>query len=129
MQRDMDMVRELLLRLESLHLPAGSAEFLSAREPPLAHEGDDPDSVAYHMRLLIDAELIDPTKTQGADSFGIRGLTWSGHELLDSIRDPVIWKQAKEGAKKAGGFTIDLLGNLAKGLIKTQIEKHTGVKL
>jgi hypothetical protein len=129
MKRDMDMVRELLLRIESLHLPAGSADFLSAREEPLAHSNDDPDSIAYHMRLLIAAGLIDPTKTQGADSFGVRGLTWAGHDLLDSIRDPAIWKQTKEGAEKAGGFTVDLLGELAKGLIKTQIEKYTGIKL
>ena len=28
----------------------------------------------------------------------------------------------------AGGFTVDLLKDLAKGLIKKQIEERTGVK-
>jgi hypothetical protein len=37
--------------------------------------------------------------------------------------------KTKEGASQAGGFTVWLLADLAKGLIKTQIEKHTGVKL
>jgi len=125
----MDLVRELLLRIEGLNIEAGSAAFLSASQEPLAIEGDDPDSIAYHVHLLMKAGYIDPTKTQGADSFGIRGLTWSGHDFLDSIRDPEIWRKTKEGAEKAGGFTVSLLADLAKGLIKTQIEKHTGVKL
>jgi hypothetical protein len=45
------------------------------------------------------------------------------------MRDPEIWRKTKEGASKAGGFTVSLLADLAKGLIRTQIEKHTGVKL
>lgn len=129
MQRDMDMIRELLLRIEAVDLPAGSAVMLSLRHEPLVHPGENIDSIAYHMRLLITAGLVDPTNVQGADSFGIRGLTWSGHDFLDSIRDPEIWRQTKEAANKAGGFTLDLLADLAKGFIKTQLEKHTGVKL
>ena len=129
MKRDMDTVREILLRLEALETPVGSAHFLSVFEEPLATAGDSPDSVAYHMRLLMDAGFIDQTKTQGAQDFGLRGLTWQGHDFLDSTRDPEIWRQTKEGASKAGGFTVELLADLAKGLIKTQIEKYTGIKL
>ena len=56
-------------------------------------------------------------------------LTWAGHDYLDAVRDPEIWKQTRAGAEKVGGFTIDLLKELAKGLIKKKIEEHTGVKL
>jgi hypothetical protein len=56
-------------------------------------------------------------------------LTWSGHEFVDAVRDPVIWAKTRSGAKAAGGFTIDLLKDLAKGFLKTQIEERTGVKL
>mgnify|MGYP001585920483 FL=1 len=130
MKREMDLVRELLLRIESLQLAAGSTVVLHATKEPLAHEGDDPAIIAYHMGLLMSAGLVDPAEIQyGADTFIIRGLTWSGHDLLDSIRDPAIWRETKEGITKAGGFSFDLLKDLAKGLIKTQIEKHTGVKL
>jgi hypothetical protein len=31
--------------------------------------------------------------------------------------------------KKAGGFSLELLGDLAKGLLKKKIEDHTGVQL
>ena len=129
MKRDLETVREILMRLEELNIPVGSAAFLSVFEEPLATAGSSPDSVAYHMRLLMAAGFIDQTKTQGAQDFGLRGLTWQGHDFLDSIRDPEIWRQTKEGATKAGGFTIELLADLAKGLIKTQIEKYTGIKL
>ncbi|MDQ6867300.1 MAG: DUF2513 domain-containing protein [Pseudomonadota bacterium] len=40
------------------------------------------------------------------------------HDFLDSIRDPDLWNKTKKGAKAAGGFTMDLLADLAKGLIK-----------
>ena len=57
------------------------------------------------------------------------GLTWKGHDFLDQIRDPAIWSATKEGVKKAGGFSVDILKALAKGLIKKKIEEHTGVQL
>jgi hypothetical protein len=47
-----------------------------------------------------------------------RRLTWFGHDFLDSVRDPAIWKATKEGAAKIGGFSVHLLGALAKGLIR-----------
>lgn len=59
----------------------------------------------------------------------IKRLTWQGHDFLDKVRDPEIWHATKEGAKKAGGFSLELLGALAKGFLKKKIEAHTGVDL
>ncbi|MGZ5043196.1 MAG: DUF2513 domain-containing protein [Methylobacter sp.] len=59
----------------------------------------------------------------------ISKLTWQGHDFLGPVRDPVIWQETKEGAKKAGGFSLELLRALAKGLVKEKIEEHTGVQL
>jgi hypothetical protein len=39
------------------------------------------------------------------------------------------WAKTKNAAAGAGGFTIELLKDLAKGLVKKQIEVLTGVKL
>lgn len=49
--------------------------------------------------------------------------------FLDSVRDPETWWRTKKAAAGAGGFTLDLLKDLAKGLIRKQIEDRTGVKL
>ena len=129
MQRNMDLVRDLLIRLEALHLGVGEAQMLMVPGPPLVLAGEDANEVFYNMRLLANAGFLDLTDGQPALGFGIKGLTWQGHDFLDSVRDPEIWRRTKEGAQKAGGFTVELLGDLAKGLIKTQIEKFTGVKL
>ena len=82
MKRDMDLARQLLLRLEEQHVPAGSALFLSVREPPLLEPRESPDDVHYTMKLLADAGFLDMTNTQEADSFGLRGLSWRGHDFL-----------------------------------------------
>ncbi len=52
-----------------------------------------------------------------------------GHDFLNSIRDPEVWNETKKMVQASGGFTLDLLKDLAKGLIKKKIEDHTGVKL
>ena len=49
--------------------------------------------------------------------------------FLETVRDPEIWDLAKNGAANAGGAGLELLGQLAKGLIKTKIEKHTGIDI
>jgi len=129
MKRDMDLVRELLLRIEGVSLPTNTPVTLTVTSSDLTLPGDDPLAITHHLSLLVDAGFVEPTNLSRLDFFGVKGLTWRGHDFLDSIRDPEIWHKAKEGATKAGGFTVDLLFDLAKGLIKTQIEKHTGVKL
>ncbi len=53
----------------------------------------------------------------------------AGHQYLEAIRDPEIWRKTKEGASLAGSFSIDLLGKLANGFIRTQIKKHTGIDI
>ena len=60
---------------------------------------------------------------------GFRCLTPAGHDFLDSVRDPETWAKTKKAAVGAGGFTLDLLKDLAKGFLKKQIEDRTGVRL
>ena len=37
--------------------------------------------------------------------------------FLDTIRDPDGWAKTKSGAEKAGAFSIDVLSDIAKGVI------------
>jgi hypothetical protein len=133
MKRDMDLIRQLLLRIEAQRLGVGGSVdqvlMLSASKPPLCLDGEDPDEVHYKMRLLAEGGYLGMTKTQFAGGFNILGLTWEGHDFLDSVRDNEVWRKTKDGALKAGGFTFDLLKDLAKGLLKKQIEERTGMKL
>lgn len=134
MQRDMDLIRDLLLRLDAMPISIGEAYFLEVNKPPLCkpplcRAGEDPNKIYYNMRLIADAGFLALTPTHPGIGFGLIRLTWHGHEFLDTISDQEISRKTKDGATKAGGFTVSLLADLAKGLVKTQIEKHTGIKL
>jgi hypothetical protein len=125
----MDLVRELLLKLEAWQMEMGDVFLIPPDDPGLAVSGSDPAQIEYHLSLLRAERLIDCPGSQPMLGITFAGLTWKGHDFLDSIRDPEIWHTTKEGARRAGGFSLDLLSALAKGLIKNKIEEHTGVKL
>jgi hypothetical protein len=132
MKRDMDLIRELLLKLEALDIPAGAVRPLSPYNPAMAVDGFTPEDIGRHLAMLVSGEFIETAGSRpfGADgSLIFRQISWQGHDFLDSVRDPKIWEETKKGAEAAGGFTVDLLKDLAKGLVKKQIEEWTGVKL
>jgi hypothetical protein len=110
MKRDMDLIRELLLKIESLEIRQGETLFFNVHG--LQVQGYGPDQVVYNIELLFDAGFL---KGQGgADTFGIAGLTWSGHELLDDIRDPEIWRKTKSGRKPLPAWACNSYGRSPK---------------
>jgi hypothetical protein len=118
------------LRLESLHLPDGGATLLTPGDARIAVEGYSTDQIGYHLALLREAGLINCPETRPiAAGIGFRRLSWEGHDFLDAVRDSKIWEKTKSGAAAAGGFTMELLRDLAKGFVRKQIEEYTGVKL
>lgn len=127
MRRDKDLIRELLLQLEQLDVHHLSYEYLHLGR--LKVEGFSDEEILYHLTLMHEARLFETTGKQPNDGYLFKRLTNAGHDLLDSIRDPAVWTQTKKAAEGAGGFTIELLGDLAKGFIRKQIEDRTGIKL
>lgn len=63
------------------------------------------------------------------NGFMFKRLTWEGHDFVDAVRDNDIWKKTRQGANAAGGFSVDLLKDLAKGFIKKKISEHTGIEI
>ena len=124
MKRDMDLVRLLLLAIEEVHDGTGQQVKIPSFDRPEAE-------VTEHLFLLLDAGFIDGVDTShmGGRELIVRRMTFAGYDFLDSIRDEEIWKKTKVGAGAAGGFTVELLKDLAKGLIKQQIKKHTGLEI
>lgn len=129
MKRDMDLIRELLLKLEALPMRRGGIVTIGPDDEEIAVPGYDPDQIDYHLSQIRKAGFIDEGGAHPMVGIGFRSLTWAGHDFIDSVRDPDIWAKTKKGAEEAKGFTFDLLRDLAKGLIKKQIEEYTGVKL
>ena len=123
MKRDMDLIRSLLIGIESL--PGGQEAYYFPEMSKL---------IDHHVGLLVSHGLIKlrygPTHDSDANKWYVLAeLTWAGHDFVDTVRDDEIWQKTKEGAKAAGGFSFDLIKALAKGFLKKQIETRTGVEL
>ena len=97
MKRDMDLVREIMLKIEAL--PAG---------PPVLYRVSEVEDLVLlnHLEMLIDAGLVRGkiSRSQGArgDVIGISTLTWDGHEWIDLVRDPRVWEEAKTTLQENG---------------------------
>ena len=53
----------------------------------------------------------------------------AGHEYLDAIRDDEVWRRTKDGAHAVGSFSLEVLGTLARGLVREKICRHTGIEV
>jgi hypothetical protein len=132
MKRDMDLVRDLMLKLEVLPTEEGCEGryvHVTSDTEGVAIAGKTAEEIDFHLALILDAGFVDGGDVNVVSGVAFRKLTWSGYDFLDTVRDAAIWRDTKEGAKKAGGFSVDLLVALGKGLIKKKIEQHTGVNI
>lgn len=120
MHRDMELIRTILLEIEGHPTPRV--------EGILEIAGVEPGVMIYHMTLLLEAGLIDAHEISDANTaYGYymqdAKLTWSGHEFLETVRNPEVWIKTKSGAAKLGSWTLGLLGDLAKGAIRQEAIK------
>ncbi len=115
MKRDMDLIRTLLLKIESFpNFPAGHS---------VSIEGYSKDEINFHLYLLGDAGLIHSQFEDGSfDSRYISSLTWKGCEFLDAARDNKRWEQAKNVVGKIGANVFEIL---MKVLIESAISQIT----
>jgi hypothetical protein len=115
MKRNMELARLILMRIEEQESYQDniSCEF----------EGYTDEQVHYHIMLLSEAGLavaLDASSLQDINWIPQR-ITWQGHEFLDSARDNMIWKKAKEIMAKTGGFAFEVAKPLLISLVKQQL--------
>lgn len=125
MKRDMDLIREILLKIEAANEPA-MEELL--REGGTA---EDLEALSYNLGLLVDHGFVTGVEahTLAAKNWFSLALTWNGHEFLDDIREPTIWKKTKEGASAVGSASLQFMWELAKGYAKQQAKAKLGLDL
>jgi len=114
MKRNWDTVRRILLAVEQL--PDENSQINS-------HEvsGIEPVEAAYHMRLMRDAGLITGgcREATGPAWCYATGLTWAGHEFLDSIRSDNTWHRIKTSGRDRGiDLTLDSIVALARWIME-----------
>ncbi|MEB0283819.1 DUF2513 domain-containing protein [Sphingomonas sp. 10B4] len=132
MKRDMELIREIMLQLEVWPMEMGDAISMT----PEAMQAEIPDrdlaEINHHMDLIRSAGFID---TGGAGSSGpmfgfiFMGLTMSGHDFLDSVRSPEVWRRTKAGAEKVGGVGLSVIVEMAKAYGKQVITEKLGITL
>lgn len=131
MKRDMDLVRAILLHFEAAEKPRLSSK-------SLVLDGWNAEQITFHVELMKEAELLDHqivrpefgdgTRMHAAFDMGLRP-TMRGYELLDSIRDPDVWRKTKEAGTKIGGAGVELLWEIAKGIAKQQMKSKLGIDI
>ncbi|MEQ9004094.1 MAG: DUF2513 domain-containing protein [Pseudomonadales bacterium] len=116
MKRDWDLVRKILMRVESLEygqeLRAGDIE------------GYDSPVVSHHLRILMEAGLIDVIEFDAlGDWEGIATrLTWDGHEFIDQIRSDTIWRKVKDRLTHEGlSASFHAIRAIADGLVRSAL--------
>lgn len=131
MPRDMALVRELLLRLDAIEIDGTGGLLLTGSSPEVAIKGYRDDVLHYHLHLLDDAGFLMPLKLKKQPSISVtfRGLSWSGHEFLDSVRRKDVWDHTHAILRKAGGGTFEIAKAVAVAYISEQISSQFGVPL
>jgi hypothetical protein len=129
MKRDMDIVREMLLKLEAWPMRMGDVVMMQPEHLAEVLPDHDLATINQHMNLIRQAGFIDTGGSGPAFGFAFKGLSWDGCEFLDSVRDPKIWRETKAAALKAGGVGLTLMAKLAIEMGKQEIKKHTGFDL
>ncbi len=127
MKRDYDIIRKILLVVEEKQK---GIDIASWNLNNLSDFGDfDTDDVIGHFKLLLNAGFLN-TDTRGdwltSSSMYTAGLSWYGHEFLDTVRDEKIWRRTKEGARQVGSFSIEVIAGIAKAIINKKIKDITG---
>ena len=102
----METIRSLLLWMEE----QDTDMFVYFELPPMP----DDETTRGHMQMLISGGFVEVSNKHTL------WMSWAGHEFLDKVRDPEIWRQTKAGAAKVGSWSVKFLGELATGFIKAK---------
>ena len=117
LNRDMDLIRVILLRVEGD--PKLDGTHWEPFDKPDEFPGYSLKEVQYHVDLLIESGLLRGN-TKG-DVPIVSQLTWNGHEFLDAIRNPEIWENVKSRLGGLGKVTLKLVMEIATAEIRKKL--------
>ena len=117
MKRDMDLVRQIMLRIEALP-PGQPMQFRMG-------EVEDPVLIA-HLEMMIGAGLVNGKITQPHGTRGaviiISDLTWAGHEWLETVRSDDVWRQTTATVQERGGaLSFELAKAVATNILRIRM--------
>ena len=94
MKRNWELLRKILVKLDEADGCLASDDV----------QGFDAETVAYHIKMLHQAKLIEAVETGDIDRYDYtaQSLTWEGREFLDKIRKDTVWNGVKKTIKDKG---------------------------
>jgi hypothetical protein len=117
MQRDMDLIRTLMLKLEADNRLIG-AELIQFSPQDLGLDDSRRDEIIYHLGLLIGAGFLRGVRYDAHLMPTVSEITWDGQEFLANIKDENIWARTKEKAKEIPGISLKIIAEIAESLIR-----------
>jgi hypothetical protein len=117
--RNMELVRSVLLAIEADQKMDGNSWFQFDGPDDLDLTDCSYEELSYTLQLLDQAGFINAKSDMRMPL--VSGLTWQGHEFLDTIRDPEIWRKTKERAGSVASVGISLIWEIAKSELKAKL--------
>ena len=122
MKRDMELIRELMLAIESKN---NIFSFTNLDFEDISTLGYTDSEIDYHLILLIEASLVNgkfqPQAGYDRRMIDIEKLSWDGHEFLDNARNESVWKETMKTVKEKGGsVAVGILTQLLASAAKQQ---------
>jgi hypothetical protein len=126
MMRDMELIRKILLQIQSREDIAPS---------PVEIEGVDEIVLARHMELLRDAGLIEATSTTISSKgykyarIFVKDLTWEGHDFISALQNEGVWNQIKQSLSPSELATLPLtiMREVGLGLLGAYVKQKLGL--
>ena len=129
MQRDMDLLREILLGIEVLDNGTGCSESDLIQHLRSKGYEDENEEIYGHCKIMLEAGLIQFTEPvvyfQGRSQIHDFEIGWNGHEFLDDIRNQNVWQKSKETLKEKGMETASI--ETLKAIISEVIKNIVGL--
>lgn len=124
MTLELDVVRQILLRIEDDPQMDGNTEFAYDSAEELGIVGTTTEQVAYHLALLIEAGYVDGAASSATPLPVIRRLTWKGHEFLGTIRSEDVWTKTKTRLSGLGRIALPIVAAIAEAELKQKLGLH-----
>lgn len=138
MRLNHDCIRDVMLAVENdLQFTRVSILRLADETDNFLRENDLPkyksEDLLYTTSKLIEAGylngVLSETDQLGIENVYIDSITWEGHNFLDTVRDPKIWKATKKIVSHLESVSITILSKVGTGVLNHVIDKYMPTNL
>lgn len=120
MKRDMELVRQVMLAVESWPSEGGDPSFGALKRSD--------EDIMYNIYQAIKAGLLDGVVSESSDGLFCRvfRLTPEGHDFLDNARNQFVWNEVMDDVKNRGFATASF--EVVKRLLDAAVRKRFGLE-